>query len=66
MAEIEVLSMYDGMSCGHIALDSLGANVAKYYATEIDKYAIQATQHNYPDTIHLGDAYQVRNENWKY
>lgn len=58
--EIEVLSMYDGMSCGHIALDKLGANVIRYYATEIDKYAIQTTKHNYPDTIHLGDAYQVR------
>ena len=40
---VEVLSMYDGMSCGHIALDKLGANVAAYYATEIDKYAIQTT-----------------------
>lgn len=40
---VEVLSMYDGMSCGHIALDKLGANVTAYYATEIDKYAIQTT-----------------------
>ena len=61
---VEVLSMYDGMSCGHIALDKLGATVATYYATEIDKYAIQATQHNYPDTIQLGDAFQVREEGW--
>lgn len=43
---VEVLSMYDGMSCGHIALDKLGADVTAYYATEIDKYAIQTTQHN--------------------
>jgi DNA (cytosine-5)-methyltransferase 3A len=62
--EIEVLSMYDGMSCGHIALDKLGANVIRYYATEIDKYAIQTTKHNYPNTIHLGDAYQVRNDDF--
>jgi DNA (cytosine-5)-methyltransferase 3A len=62
--EIEVLSMYDGMSCGHIALDVLGANVIRYYATEIDRYAIQTAKHNYPDMIHLGDAYQVRNEEW--
>ena len=48
---IEVLSMYDGMSCGRIALKELGANVVKYYATEIDKYAIQTTQANFPDTI---------------
>lgn len=61
---VEVLSMYDGMSCGHIALDKLGADVAAYYATEIDKYAIQTTQHNYPDTIQLGDAFQVREPDW--
>ena len=61
---VEVLSMYDGMSCGHIALDKLGANVSAYYATEIDKYAIQTTQHNYPDTIQLGDAFQVRDPGW--
>ena len=61
---VEVLSMYDGMSCGHIALDKLGATVATYYATEIDKYAIQTTQHNYPDTVQLGDAFQVRGEGW--
>ena len=62
---VEVLSMYDGMSCGHIALDKLGANVTAYYATEIDKYAIQATQHNFPDTVQLGDAFQVREEGWQ-
>ena len=61
---VEVLSMYDGMSCGHIALDKLGAEVSAYYATEIDKYAIQTTQHNYPETIQLGDAFQVREEGW--
>ena len=62
---VEVLSMYDGMSCGHIALDKLGADVTAYYATEIDKYAIQTTQHNYPDTVQLGDAFQVRNDDWR-
>lgn len=61
---VEVLSMYDGMSCGHIALDKLGAEIAAYYATEIDKYAVQTTQHNYPDTMQLGDAFQVRAEDW--
>ena len=61
---VEVLSMYDGMSCGHIALDKLGVDVSAYYATEIDKYAIQTTMHNYPDTVQLGDAFQVREENW--
>lgn len=62
---VEVLSMYDGMSCGHIALDKLGADITAYYATEIDKYAIQTTQHNFPETIQLGDAFQVREGNWQ-
>lgn len=61
---VEVLSMYDGMSCGHIALDKLGAEITAYYATEIDKYAIQTTQHNFPETVQLGDAFQVRGEGW--
>ena len=62
---VEVLSMYDGMSCGHIALDKLGAEITAYYATEIDKYAIQTTQHNYPETVQLGDAFQVRDDEWR-
>ena len=62
---LEVLSMYDGMSCGHLALNKLGAHIAHYYATEIDKYAIQTTQYNFPDTIQLGDAFQVRDDGWK-
>ncbi len=61
---VDVLSMYDGMSCGHIALDKLGAEITAYYATEIDKYAVQTTQHNFPDTVQLGDAFQVRTEDW--
>ena len=62
---VEVLSMYDGMSCGRIALDKLGVNVTAYYATEIDKYAVQTTQHNFPETEQLGDAIQVRDEEWR-
>lgn len=62
---VEVLSMYDGMSCGRIALDKLGVNVTAYYATEIDKYAVQTTQHNFPETVQLGDAFQVRDEEWR-
>ena len=61
----EVLSMYDGMSCGHIALDKSGAEITAYYATEIDKYAVQTTQHNFPDTVQLGDAFQVRDDHWR-
>ncbi len=62
---VEVLSMYDGMSCGHIALDKLGVEITTYYATEIDKYAIQTTQHNFPNTVQLGDAFQVRDLDWQ-
>ena len=62
---IEVLSMYDGMSCGHIALDKLGRNIVNYYATEIDKYAIKTTFANYPDTIYLGNAFNVRKDDFK-
>jgi DNA-cytosine methyltransferase len=50
-----VLSLFDGMSCGQIACERAGIKVDKYYASEIDKYAIQVTQKNYPDTIQLGD-----------
>lgn len=63
---VEVLSMYDGMSCGHIALDELGAEIASYHATEIDKFAIQTTQANFPDVVQLGDAFQVREDGWTY
>lgn len=56
--------MYDGMSCGRLALEKLGAEITRYYATEIDKYAIKTTQANFPDTIQLGDAFQVREEGW--
>lgn len=52
---MNVLSLFDGMSCGRIALDKAGIKVDKYYASEIDKYAIQVAKANYPDTIHLGD-----------
>ena len=57
---IDVLSMYDGMACGHIALDKLGANIVRYRATEIDKFAIKTACHNFPDIVQLGDAFQVR------
>lgn len=50
-----VLSCFDGMSCGQIALRELGFPVDRYYASEIDKYAIHNTLFNFPDTIQLGD-----------
>ena len=52
---IKVLSLFDGMSCGQIALDQLGIEVDTYYASEIDKYAIEITQKNFPETIQVGD-----------
>tara|TARA_R110000796_G_scaffold51800_2_gene122214 strand:- start:588 stop:1778 length:1191 start_codon:yes stop_codon:yes gene_type:complete len=52
---MKVLSLFDGMSCGHIALDQLGIPVEKYYASEIDKYAIQVSQANYPEIVQVGD-----------
>jgi len=57
---MNVLSLFDGMSCGQIALNQLGYDVDKYYAAEIDKYAIQVTQKNYPDTIQLGSVIEWR------
>jgi len=54
------LSVFDGMSCGRIALERAGIKVDKYYASEIDKHAIKVTQHNYPDTIQIGDVTKVK------
>lgn len=56
---MKVLSLFDGLSSGQLALKKLGVNVSKYYACEIDKYAIKVTQHNFPNTIQLGDVTQV-------
>lgn len=64
-APVDVLSMYDGMACGHIALDRLGAQIRHYYATEIDKYAIKTALHNFRGIVEIGDAFQVRHENWR-
>lgn len=58
MRPLRVLSLFDGMSCGQIALRELGYPIEKYYASEVDKFAIQQTQLNFPDTVQLGD---VRN-----
>ena len=52
---MRVLSLFDGMSCGRIALDQLGIPVEKYYASEIDKYAMQVSAANYPDIEQVGD-----------
>lgn len=59
---INVLSLFDGMSCGQIALNRLDIKVSKYYASEIDKPAIKVTQHNYPETIQVGDVTKLKGE----
>lgn len=52
---INVLSLFDGMSCGRIALERASIEVDNYYASELDKYAITVTQANWPKTIQMGD-----------
>lgn len=56
---MNVLSLFDGMSCGQIALEKTGIKVDNYYAAEIKKHAIEVTQHNYPNTIQLGDVTKI-------
>lgn len=55
-----ILSLFDGMSCGQIALKELGCPIDRYYASEIDRHAINQTQLNFLDTIQLGDV-----ERWR-
>ena len=57
---LNVLSLFDGMSCGQIALERAGIKVNNYFASEIDKYAIQVAKHNYPNMQHIGDVTQVK------
>lgn len=57
---MKVLSLFDGMSCGRIALDRAGITPEKYYASEIDKFAIQVSKANWNDIEHLGDV-----TNWR-
>ena len=62
---MKVLSLFDGMSCGQLALNKLGIKVDKYYASEIDKYAIQVTQANFPETIQVGDVCNLKAEDYQ-
>jgi DNA-cytosine methyltransferase len=62
---MNVLSLFDGMSCGMIALDRLGIKVDKYYASEIDKYAMQVSAANYPEIIQVGDVCDLKSEDFK-
>ena len=58
---MNVLSLFDGMSCGRIALERCGFHVKNYWASEIDEYAIKVAKANWPETVHIGD---VRNVIW--
>lgn len=57
-----ILSLFDGISCGQVAINRVGIRCYKYYASEVESSAIKITQHNFPNTIQLGD---VRNVNLK-
>lgn len=66
--KIDVLSLYDGMSCGRIALINLGCiqHVGSYKSYEIDKYAIETNTHNFPENIQCGDAFKVGDDDWTF
>jgi DNA-methyltransferase (dcm) len=63
MDKINVLSLFDGISCGRVALNRAGVSYSNYFASEIDKYAIKVAQKNYSDTIQLGDIISWRDWN---
>ena len=56
---MRVLRLFDGISCGRLALERAGIPVEVYYASEIDKYAIKVSEKNYPDIIRLGDVREI-------
>lgn len=62
--EIVVLSMYDGIGTGRYCLDKMGFTNVKYFASEVDRYAIRVATSNYPDIMYIGDAFDVRNPDW--
>ena len=60
---MQVLSLFDGMSCGMLALERAGLNVRRYYASEIDEAAIKVSACNYPDIIRVGDVTKISYDN---
>lgn len=60
---MNILSLFDGTSCGRIAVERAGLKVDKYYASEVDKHAIKVSQTNWPDIVHLGDVTKWREWN---
>ena len=63
---MNVLSLFDGMSCGRIALERVGVRVDKYYASEVDKHAISVSQYNYPDIKQIGCVKNVKQNTLPY
>lgn len=66
---VTILSLFDGMECGYIAFKELGIPIGKYYAYEIDKYAVQTSSYNFPDIEHKGNVFnadfsQYKNIDW--
>lgn len=57
---MNVLSLFDGIACAKVALDNVGIKYDRYFASEVDKYAIKIAKKNHPDIIHLGDVTQVK------
>lgn len=65
MKGINVLSLFDGISCGRLALNRANILINKYYASEINEYSIKITKKNFPDTIELGDVRELKKETIK-
>tara|TARA_R110001606_G_scaffold370194_1_gene526481 strand:+ start:47 stop:868 length:822 start_codon:yes stop_codon:yes gene_type:complete len=64
MKKLNVLSLFDGMSCGRIALERAGIEVENYYASEVDKYAIKVSGENYPSIKQVGDVTKLKAEDF--
>lgn len=61
---MNILSLFDWISCGRLALERAGIQVDKYFASEVDKYAIQIAKKNYPDTMHIGSVIDITYREW--
>lgn len=62
---MKILSLFDGISCGRVALEKAGISVENYYASEVDKYAIQISEKNYPDITHIGNVKYVNGKDYE-
>ena len=65
MKKLNVLSLFDGISCGRLALERAGIPIEKYYASEICDYSIKIAKKNFPEIIEIGDVRNVEGENFK-